>query len=93
MARGKISADDLPTAGTTGGAIGQAALDDVGHVAPIDVLVRMGWLAPQRVAEGRRGRMPALARVAQTNLSQLSDAMRLIRGWATDPGREHDRPQ
>ena len=56
------------------------------YVAPLDVLVRMGWLAPARVQEWRQGRVPCLERVVQANLSKISDAMRLFRRWAVDNG-------
>jgi hypothetical protein len=63
----------------------QDALDDQGYVAPIDVLIRMGWLEPVRVDEWRQGRLPTLERVVQVNLHKLSTAMATLRRW----GREH----
>jgi hypothetical protein len=60
------------------------ALDAKGWVAPIDVLVGLGWLASSRVDEWRQGRIPNLEAVAQVNLRKLSDAMHILRGWATE---------
>ena len=47
-------------------------------MAPLDVLVRMGWLEPVRVDEWRQGRLPALERGVQVNLHKLSTAMAIL---------------
>lgn len=61
-------------------------LAEKGYVAPVDVLVQPGWLAPARVQEWTQGRVPCLERVVQANLHKISDAMRLLRRWALDNG-------
>jgi hypothetical protein len=39
--------------------VAEQALAEQGYVAPIDVLVGLGWLAPAPVDEWRQGRLPA----------------------------------
>jgi hypothetical protein len=63
-----------------------ALLAEKGYVAPVDVLVNMGWLAPARVQEWRQGRVTCLERVVDANLNKISDAMRLLGRWALDNG-------
>ena len=50
-------------------------------VAPVDVLVAMGLLAPERVEDWRRGRLAYLERVVRCNLSRL---LRILRFHAHD---------
>lgn len=64
----------------------EEALAEKSYVAPVDVLVRMRWLEPVRVDEWRQGRLPALERGVQANLSKLSTAMGLLRSWAEERG-------
>ena len=64
----------------------EAALAEKGYVAPLDVLVRLGWLEPVRVDEWRQGRLPALERGVQVNLHKLSTAMGVLRRWARERG-------
>jgi len=64
----------------------EGALTEKSFVAPVDVLVRMGWLQPARVDEWRQGRLSALERGVQANLSKLTRAMGLLRRWATERG-------
>lgn len=64
----------------------EAMLAEEGYVAPVDVLVRMGWLPPVRVDEWRQGRLPALERGVQANLHKFTSAMRILRRWARDQG-------
>jgi hypothetical protein len=66
--------------------VAEQALAEKGYAAPIDVLVGLGWLAPVRVDEWRQGRLPALERGVQANLSKVSDAMADFRRWARDRG-------
>jgi len=51
-------------------------------VAPVEVLIGVGWLNAADVEAWRRGRVPYLERVATANLAKLSTALRLLRGWA-----------
>jgi len=53
-------------------------------VAPVDVLVGMGLLAPERLEDWRRGRVGCLERVIQCNLSRLSRLLRILRFHAHD---------
>jgi hypothetical protein len=66
--------------------VAEQALAEKGYAAPIDVLVGLGWLAPARVDEWRQGRLPALERGAQANISKISDAMADFRRWARERG-------
>jgi hypothetical protein len=53
-------------------------------VAPVDVLVGMGLLAPERLEAWRRGRVPYLERVIDCNLMRLSRLLRILRFHAHD---------
>ncbi len=53
-------------------------------VAPVDVLIGMGLLAPQRLADWRRGRVPYLEKVIVCNLTRLSRLLRILRFHAHD---------
>lgn len=53
-------------------------------VAPVDVLVAMGLLAPDKLADWRRGRVPCLEQVIQCNLTRLSRLLRILRFHAHD---------
>ncbi len=48
-------------------------------VAPVDVLVRMDLLRPERLEDWRFGRVPYLERVIQMRLSRLSKLLRILR--------------
>lgn len=63
-----------------------AALAERGFVAPIDVLIGIGWLAPVHVDIWRQGRAADLETLAQANLSKLSEAVGLLPRWAADRG-------
>ena len=53
-------------------------------VTPVDVLVRMHLLAPERLEDWRRGRVPYLERVIDGNLTRLSRLLRILRFHAHD---------
>jgi hypothetical protein len=53
-------------------------------VAPVDVLVRMGLLAPKRLEDWRRGRVPYLEKVIDCNLTRLSRLLRILQFHAHD---------
>lgn len=53
-------------------------------VAPVDVLVSMGMLAPDRLEDWRFGRTPYLERVVRGNLRRLSRLLRILRFHAHD---------
>jgi len=54
------------------------ALKAKGYVAPIDVLVGIGWLPPSVVAEWKTRRIPHLEAALQVNPSRVSQAMALL---------------
>src|SRR2546426_753292 len=53
-------------------------------VAPIDVLVGMNLLAPEKLEDWRRGRVAYLERVINCNLTRLSRLLRIVRFHAHD---------
>ena len=53
-------------------------------VAPVDVLVRMNLLAPERLEDWRRGRAAYLERVIDCNLTRLSRFLSILRFHAHD---------
>jgi len=54
------------------------------YVSPIDVLMRIGWLAPDAERRWRQGRTDSLECVAQVGISRLSEAITLLRSWASE---------
>jgi hypothetical protein len=56
------------------------------YVSPLDVLMGMGWLTPDAERRWRQGRTDSLEDVAQVNAARLSEAIRLLRFWATEKG-------
>lgn len=59
-----------------------AALSDQGYVSPIDVFIRMGWLAFVHVERWRIGRLPNLETMIQVNPDKISKTMALFQEWA-----------
>lgn len=53
-------------------------------VAPVEVLVAMRLLAPDRLEDWRRGRVPYLEKAIQSNLTRLSQLLRILRFHAHD---------
>ena len=53
-------------------------------VAPVDVLVGMGLLRSEHLADWRRGRVAHLERVVTCNLSRVSRILRILRFHAHD---------
>ncbi len=64
----------------------EAALAAKHFVSSIDVLVAMGWLESAAVERWRRGQIDYLERVVHSNLSRISEAMKLFRAWAAAKG-------
>jgi hypothetical protein len=64
----------------------ESSLAAQNYVSPVDVLVGIGWFDPGAVKRWRQGQVDYLARVVQTNLSRISEAMKLFRSWATAKG-------
>jgi hypothetical protein len=61
-----------------------AALAAKGYVSAIDVLVGIGWLEVASVERWRRRQIDYLERATQSNLSRISEAMKLFRSWARE---------
>ena len=53
-------------------------------VAPVDVLVDMGLLAPEKLEDWRRGRVQYLEKVINCNLTRLSRILKMLRFHAHD---------
>ena len=64
----------------------EATLAEQNYVSAIDVLLRLGWLAPSHLALWRQGRVECLERVVQASLAKQSTAMRRLHTWATQRG-------
>jgi hypothetical protein len=64
----------------------EEALQDHGYVAPLDVLVGLGWLQPVHRDRWRQGRIPYLEQVVQADLGKVSTAMRALPRWAHEQG-------
>src|SRR5882724_891110 len=64
----------------------EAALAAKGYASPIDVLVGIGWLDASKLEQWQRGQVDYLERAIQTNLSRISEAMKLFRSWAAAKG-------
>ena len=60
----------------------EAALAERSYVSAVDVLLRLGWLAPPHFDLWRQGRVECLERVVQASLGKQSTAMRTLRAWA-----------
>jgi hypothetical protein len=64
----------------------EAALADREFVAPVDVLMGVGWLPPGVVDRWRQGRVEYLEAAAQVDPSKLSAAMAAFRRWTERHG-------
>jgi hypothetical protein len=64
----------------------EASLAAQGYVAPLDVLLGIGWLDPNSEKRWRLGQIDFLERVIQTNLPRISEAMKLFQSWAGSKG-------
>ena len=64
----------------------EAALAAKSYVSSIDVLIGIGWLDAGSAERWRRGQIDCLERVVRTNLSRISEAMKLLCSWATKRG-------
>jgi hypothetical protein len=53
-------------------------------VAPVDVLIGMGLLTREHLENWRRGRVPYLERVIDSNLTKLGRLLRILRFHAHD---------
>jgi hypothetical protein len=64
----------------------EATLAEQSYVSPVDVLLRLSWLAPTHLDLWRQGRIECLERTVQAGLGKQSTAMRTLRAWATRRG-------
>lgn len=64
----------------------EAVLAEQQYVSALDVLLRLGWLAPTQVDRWRQGRADCLERLVQANLAKISKAMAHLRRWAVGRG-------
>lgn len=48
----------------------------------MDVFIAIGWLAPEKFADWRKGKVPYLERVITASLGKISTAMKALRAWA-----------
>jgi hypothetical protein len=64
----------------------EATLAEQSYVSPVDVLLRLGWLAPTHLDLWRQGRLESLEQMVQAGLGKQSTAMRTLRTWATGRG-------
>jgi hypothetical protein len=61
----------------------ETTLAERSYVSAIDVLLRLGWLAPPHLDLWRQGRVECLERMVQASLGKQSTAMRTLHTWAT----------
>lgn len=64
----------------------EASLSAQDYTSPIDVLMGIGWLDPGAVKRWRQGQIDCLEGAVQINPSRISEAMELLRSWATGKG-------
>jgi hypothetical protein len=55
-------------------------------VAPVDVLIGLGWLSKEHAEAWRRRRVPYLEQVTEAGLGKLSSALRILQSWAQSEG-------
>src|SRR5437764_73934 len=67
-------------------AAAEAALMDKKYVAPIEVLVGLGWLPLSVVDLWRQGRLQYLELGVSANLGRLTTSMQILRHWAASRG-------
>jgi len=55
-------------------------------VAPVDVLIGLGWLRKEHAEACRRRRVAYLEQVTEASLGKLSSALRILQSWAQSEG-------
>jgi len=63
-----------------------ALMTERGHVAPVELVQRLGWLQKKDYEAWRQGKVAFLEKVIGTNLSKISMAMKALRQVAKDCG-------
>jgi hypothetical protein len=61
----------------------EASLAAQGYASPVEVLLGIGWLNPNTLKDWQQGRVDCLADVMQVKPSRLSEALALLRAWAS----------
>src|SRR5260370_31884325 len=64
----------------------KAALAARNYVAPIDILLGIGWLDPNTARRWQQGQIERLEDALQTNPARIAQAMTLFEAWATGKG-------
>ena len=64
----------------------EAALTDQKYVSPVDVFLRIGWLASSWLKQWERGQIGCLEEGLQVHPQRLSEALTLLRTWAERKG-------
>jgi hypothetical protein len=64
----------------------EASLADRDYVRPVDVFLRIGWLAASSAEAWQRGQIDCLESAVQSNPARISEALQLLRSWSTDKG-------
>jgi hypothetical protein len=54
------------------------------YVTPLDVCVRIGWLAPAHVDSWRQGRIASLEEALPVSADRLSELLQSLQRWAAD---------
>jgi len=60
------------------GRITAELLREKGYIAPVDVFLKLGYLAPQDYEAWRRKQVPVLEQVIQVNLSRINFILRTL---------------
>jgi hypothetical protein len=81
-----VSQKDRATLPERIGRAAEASLAAQGHASPIDVLLGIGWLNSTGVRDWQQGRVECLGDVMQVKPPRLSEALALLRSWATQQG-------
>jgi hypothetical protein len=64
----------------------ETALAAQRYVAPVDLLLGLGWLPPSVEKEWRQGRFDCLEQRIQAKPGRIAEALRLLRAWAEANG-------
>ncbi|HEY1700384.1 MAG TPA: DUF2293 domain-containing protein [Trebonia sp.] len=56
------------------------------YVTPLDVCVRIGWLAPAHVDSWRQGRIASLEEALPVSADRFSELLQSLQRWAADKG-------
>src|SRR5271169_4724544 len=64
----------------------ETAFASEGYVAPVDVLIGIGWLDSNTEKRWRLGQIESLEHAIQTNPARISEAMEVFRSWAEGKG-------